>query len=66
MALLAEATHVVLQLYMHLHTRLTRRFNAVIVPSVTSVSAASAAVATPLVAGDQVLSVPEHAAGPAW
>ena len=42
---------------MHLHTRLTQRFDAVIVPGVTSVSAASAAIATPLVAGDEVLSV---------
>jgi len=42
---------------MHLHTRLTQRFNAVIVPGVTSVSAASAAIATQLVAGDEVLSV---------
>ena len=49
---------------MHLHTRLTQRFNAVIVPGVTSVSAASAAIATPLVAGDEVLSVlPGHVAG---
>lgn len=56
-ALLAEGDPLFYSSYMHLHTRLTRRFNAVIVPGVTSVSAASAAVATPLVAGDQVLSV---------
>ena len=43
--------------YMHMHNRLTERFDAVIVPGVTSVSAASAAVATPLVTGDQVLSI---------
>lgn len=56
-ALLAEGDPLFYSSYMHLHTRLTDRFNAVIVPGVTSVSAASAAVATPLVAGDEVLSV---------
>ncbi|GAB3000645.1 precorrin-2 C(20)-methyltransferase [Mycobacterium bourgelatii] len=56
-ALLAEGDPLFYSSYMHLHTRLTQRFNAVIVPGVTSVSAASAAVATPLVAGDEVLSI---------
>ena len=42
---------------MHMHTRLTERFDAVIVPGVTSVSAASAATGTPLVQGDEVLSI---------
>ena len=56
-ALLAEGDPLFYSSYMHLHTRLTHRFNAVIVPGVTSVSAASAAIATPLVAGDEVLTV---------
>lgn len=56
-ALLAEGDPLFYSSYMHLHTRLTERFNAVIVPGVTSVSAAAAAVATPLVAGDEVLSI---------
>jgi precorrin-2 C20-methyltransferase / precorrin-3B C17-methyltransferase len=56
-ALLAEGDPLFYSSYMHLHTRLTHRFDAVIVPGVTSVSAASAAIATPLVAGDEVLSV---------
>src|SRR6201996_3118449 len=56
-ALLAEGDPLFYSSYMHLHTRLTQRFNAVIVPGVTSVSAASAAIATPLVAGDEGLSV---------
>lgn len=56
-ALLAEGDPLFYSSYMHLHTRLTQRFNAVIVPGVTSVSAAAAAVATPLVAGDEVLSI---------
>jgi precorrin-2 C20-methyltransferase/precorrin-3B C17-methyltransferase len=56
-ALLAEGDPLFYSSYMHLHTRLTQRFNAVIVPGVSSVSAASAAIATPLVAGDEVLSV---------
>jgi precorrin-2 C20-methyltransferase / precorrin-3B C17-methyltransferase len=56
-ALLAEGDPLFYSSYMHLHTRLTERFNAVIVPGVTSISAASAAIATPLVAGDEVLAV---------
>jgi len=56
-ALLAEGDPLFYSSYMHLHTRLTQRFDAVIIPGVTSVSAASAAIATPLVAGDEVLSV---------
>ena len=56
-ALLAEGDPLFYSSYMHLHARLAERFGAVIVPGVTSMSAASAAVATPLVAGDEVLSV---------
>jgi precorrin-2 C20-methyltransferase/precorrin-3B C17-methyltransferase len=56
-ALLAEGDPLFYSSYMHLHNRLTRRFDAVIVPGVTSVSAASAAIATPLVSGDEVLYV---------
>jgi precorrin-2 C20-methyltransferase/precorrin-3B C17-methyltransferase len=56
-ALLAEGDPLFYSSYMHMHTRLTERFDAVIVPGVTSVSAASAAIATPLVQGDEVLSI---------
>nr|WP_163803832.1 precorrin-2 C(20)-methyltransferase [Mycolicibacterium anyangense] len=56
-ALLAEGDPLFYSSYMHMHTRLTARFDAVIVPGVTSVSAASAAIATPLVTGEEVLSV---------
>ncbi|MCG5433391.1 precorrin-2 C(20)-methyltransferase [Mycobacterium sp. MYCO198283] len=56
-ALLAEGDPLFYSSYMHMHTRLTERFEAVIVPGVTSVSAASAATATPLVQGDEVLTV---------
>ncbi len=56
-ALLAEGDPLFYSSYMHMHTRLTRRFDAVIVPGVTSVSAASAATGTPLVTGDEVLSI---------
>jgi precorrin-2 C20-methyltransferase / precorrin-3B C17-methyltransferase len=56
-ALLAEGDPLFYSSYMHMHSRLTERFNAVIIPGVTSVSAASAAIATPLVTGDEVLSV---------
>ena len=56
-ALLAEGDPLFYSSYMHMHTRLTERFSAVIIPGVTSVSAASAAIATPLVTGDEVLSI---------
>lgn len=56
-ALLAEGDPLFYSSYMHMHTRLTERFDAVIVPGVTSVSAASAAIATPLVQGEEVLSI---------
>lgn len=56
-ALLAEGDPLFYSSYMHMHTRLTARFDAVIIPGVTSVSAASAAIATPLVTGEEVLSI---------
>ncbi|KWX21993.1 precorrin-2 C(20)-methyltransferase [Mycolicibacterium wolinskyi] len=56
-ALLAEGDPLFYSSYMHMHTRLTQRFDAVIVPGVTSVSAASAATGTPLVQGDDVLTI---------
>ena len=56
-ALLAEGDPLFYSSYMHMHTRLTERFDAVIIPGVTSVSAASAATGTPLVTGDEVLSI---------
>jgi precorrin-2 C20-methyltransferase/precorrin-3B C17-methyltransferase len=56
-ALLAEGDPLFYSSYMHMHTRLTARFDAVIVPGVTSVSAASAATGTPLVQGDEVLTI---------
>ncbi|MGH3167286.1 MAG: precorrin-3B C(17)-methyltransferase, partial [Trebonia sp.] len=43
--------------YMHMHKRIDGRFRTEIVPGVTSVSAASAALAMPLVEGDDILTV---------
>ena len=56
-ALLAEGDPLFSSSYMHMHTRLTARFDAVVIPGVTSVSAASAATGVPLVTGDEVLSI---------
>ena len=56
-ALLAEGDPLFYSSYMHMHTRLAERFDAMIIPGVTSVSAASAAISTPLVTGEQVLSI---------
>lgn len=43
--------------YMHLHKRLAHRYPTEVVPGVTSVSAASAALGVPLVERDEVLTV---------
>jgi precorrin-2 C20-methyltransferase / precorrin-3B C17-methyltransferase len=55
--LLAEGDPLFYSSYMHMHKRISGRFAAVIVPGITSVSAASAALAMPLVEGDDVLTV---------
>ena len=54
---LAEGDPLFYGSYMYLHDRLSRRFPAEVVPGVTSVSAASAAVPTPLARQTDVLSV---------
>ncbi|MBF6204282.1 precorrin-3B C(17)-methyltransferase [Streptomyces gardneri] len=56
-ALLAAGDPLFYSSYMHMHRRLADRFDAEIIPGVTSVSAASAALGTPLVEGEQVLTV---------
>jgi precorrin-2 C20-methyltransferase / precorrin-3B C17-methyltransferase len=43
--------------YQHLHTRLSGRFTATVVPGISSVSAAAAAVGVPLVQHDETLTV---------
>jgi precorrin-2 C20-methyltransferase/precorrin-3B C17-methyltransferase len=43
--------------YMHMHKRLAHRYPTVVVPGVTSVSAASAVLGRPLVERDEVLTV---------
>jgi precorrin-2 C20-methyltransferase/precorrin-3B C17-methyltransferase len=63
--LLAEGDPLFYSSYMHMHKRISGRFAAVIVPGVTSVSAASAALAMPLVEGDDVLTVLPGTLGPA-
>ncbi|AVM00772.1 ATP-binding protein [Gordonia iterans] len=55
--LLAEGDPLFFSSYMHMHKRLADRFEAEIVPGVTSVSAASAALGIPLVEGEETLTV---------
>jgi precorrin-2 C20-methyltransferase / precorrin-3B C17-methyltransferase len=55
--LLAEGDPLFYSSYMHMHKRISDRFRTEIVPGVTSVSAASAALGMPLVEGDDVLTV---------
>ncbi len=55
--LLAEGDPLFYSSYMHMHKRIDGRFSTEIVPGVTSVSAASAALAMPLVEGNDVLTV---------
>ncbi len=55
--LLAEGDPLFFSSYMHMHRRLAGRYDTQIVPGVTSVSAASAAVGMPLVEADEILTV---------
>jgi precorrin-2 C20-methyltransferase / precorrin-3B C17-methyltransferase len=55
--LLAEGDPLFYSSYMHMHKRISSRFSTEIVPGITSVSAASAALALPLTEGDDVLTV---------
>ena len=55
--LLAEGDPLFYSSYMHMHKRISGRFRTEVVPGITSVSAASAALAMPLVEGDDVLTV---------
>jgi len=55
--LLAEGDPLFYSSYMHMHKRISSRFRTEVVPGITSVSAASAALAMPLVEGDDVLTV---------
>jgi precorrin-2 C20-methyltransferase / precorrin-3B C17-methyltransferase len=55
--LLAEGDPLFFSSYMHMHKRIAGRFDTQIVPGVTSVSAAAAALGTPLVEGDDILTV---------
>ncbi|UQE76763.1 precorrin-2 C(20)-methyltransferase [Gordonia sp. PP30] len=55
--LLAEGDPLFFSSYMHMHKRLADRFDAEIVPGVTSVSGASAALGIPLVEGEETLTV---------
>jgi precorrin-2 C20-methyltransferase/precorrin-3B C17-methyltransferase len=55
--LLAEGDPLFFSSYMHMHKRIAAHYDTVIVPGITSVSAASAAIGTPLVEGDDVLTV---------
>jgi len=56
-ALLAEGDPLFYSSYMHMHKRIGGRYRTEIVPGVTSVSAAAAALAMPLVEGDDALTV---------
>lgn len=54
---LAEGDPMFYGSYMHLHKRLAHRYPTVVVPGVTSVSASAAALGTPLVEAEEVLTV---------
>ena len=56
-ALLAAGDPLFYSSYMHMHKRLAQRFEAEVIPGVTSISAASAALAMPLVEGEEILTV---------
>lgn len=56
-ALLAAGDPLFYSSYMHMHKRLAHRFDAEVIPGVTSVSAASAALGKPLVEGEEILTI---------
>ncbi|MBS2987756.1 precorrin-3B C(17)-methyltransferase [Rhodococcus erythropolis] len=56
-ALLAAGDPLFYSSYMHMHKRLADRFDAEVIPGVTSVSAASAALGKPLVEGEEILTI---------
>lgn len=56
-AVLAEGDPFFYGSYMHMHKRLADRFDTEVIPGVTSVSAASARLGTPLVEGEEVLTI---------
>ena len=62
--LLAEGDPLFFSSYMHMHKRLAGEFTARIVPGVTSVSAASAAIAVPLTEAEETLTVVTGTAEP--
>ena len=55
--LLAEGDPLFFSSYMHMHKRIALRYRTEIVPGITSVSAAAAALQQPLVEGNDVLTV---------
>ncbi|MCB5181242.1 precorrin-2 C(20)-methyltransferase [Streptomyces antimicrobicus] len=56
-AVLAEGDPLFYGSYMHMHKRLADRYVTEVVPGVTSVSAAAARLQTPLVEGEEVLTI---------
>jgi precorrin-2 C20-methyltransferase/precorrin-3B C17-methyltransferase len=56
-AVLAEGDPMFYSSYMHMHKRLAGRYETEVIPGVTSVSGASAALGRPLVERDEVLTV---------
>ncbi|MEU3187134.1 precorrin-2 C(20)-methyltransferase [Streptomyces sp. NPDC006923] len=56
-AVIAEGDPLFYGSYMHMHKRLADRYPTEVVPGVTSVSAAAARLGTPLVEGEEVLTI---------
>ncbi|MFD5901989.1 precorrin-2 C(20)-methyltransferase [Streptomyces microflavus] len=56
-AVLAEGDPMFYGSYMHMHKRLADRYATEVVPGVTSVSAAAARLGTPLVEGEEILTI---------
>lgn len=56
-AVIAEGDPLFYGSYMHMHKRLADRYPTEVIPGVTSVSAAAARLGTPLVEGEEVLTI---------
>src|SRR5919198_1739364 len=55
--LLCEGDPLFYGSYMHMHKRLANRYPTMVIPGVTSVSAAAATIGRPLVEGEEILTI---------
>ncbi len=65
-AVLSEGDPLFFGSYMHVHVRLTDRFQTEVIPGVTAMSGCWSAAGLPIAHGDDVLSVLPRTSNPTW